>query len=143
MKLNTQYHDVLNYEEKDIITFKRGIPGFDHLRKFILVPVEENNSFYILHSIEDNTIGIVVVSPFDLFKNYEFDLSEDKAAELKIKSEEDVFVVNTVTLNSKLEHITINLKAPIVININQNVGEQLILDKAEYPIKYPLFKGGV
>ncbi len=64
-------------------------------------------------------------------------------SELNIKDNKDVLVVNTVTLNSKLENITINLKAPIVINTNDKIGEQLILDNVDYPIKYPLFKGEV
>lgn len=143
MKLNTKCHGVLEYNEKDIIVFKKGIPGFEHLKKFILAPAEENNLFYVLHSIEDKDIGIVAASPFNVLRDYEFELNEDKAAELKIKSVEDIFIVNTVTLNSLLENITINLKAPIVINIKENIGEQLILDKMEYPIKYPLFKGEI
>ncbi|ADK14021.1 MULTISPECIES: flagellar assembly protein FliW [Clostridium] len=141
MELNTKYHGVLSYEEEDIIIFEKGIPGFEHLKKFILVPAEENNLFYILHSIEDLNIGIVVVSPFNVVKNYEFDLNDDKASELNVKSQNDIIVVNTVHLNSKLENITVNLKAPIVINKNENIGEQLILDRVDYPIKYPLFKG--
>lgn len=143
MRLNTKCHGVLEYKEKDIIVFKKGIPGFEHLKKFILVPVEENNLFYILHSVEDSNIGILVASPFNILRDYEFNLNKDKEAELKIESMEDIFIVNTVTLNSLLENITINLKAPIIINIKENIGEQLILDKVEYPIKYPLFKGEV
>jgi len=141
MKLNTKYHGVLNYEEKDIIMFQKGIPGFGNLKKFILVPAEENKLFYILHSIEDVNIGIVVVSPFNVLKSYEFDLNEVKVSELNIKSQKDIIVVNTVNLSSKLENITVNLKAPIIINKNENIGEQLILDEVDYPIKYPLFKG--
>ncbi|AZV55923.1 flagellar assembly protein FliW [Clostridium sp. AWRP] len=141
MKLNTKYHGVLNYENEDILMFKKGIPGFENLRKFILLPAEENKLFYILHSIEDVNIGIVVVSPFNVLKNYEFDLNEIKVCELNIKSQKDIIVVNTVNLSTKLENITVNLKAPIIINKNENIGEQLILDNVDYPIKYPLFKG--
>ena len=141
MKLNTKYHGVLNYEKEDILMFKKGIPGFENLKKFILVPAEENNLFYILHSIEDVNIGIVVVSPFNVLKNYEFDLNEIKVCELNIKSQKDIIVVNTVNLSTRLEDITVNLKAPIIINKNENIGEQLILDNVDYPIKYPLFKG--
>jgi flagellar assembly factor FliW len=143
MELKTKYHGILNYEEKDIMTFKKGIPGFDNLKKFILVPAEENSLFGILQSIEDTDIGIVVVSPFNVCENYEFDIDDDKMSKLNIKDNKDVLVLNTVTLNSKLENITINLKAPIVINTNDNIGEQLILDNVDYPIKYPLFKGEV
>ncbi|MBP2033817.1 flagellar assembly factor FliW [Clostridium algifaecis] len=143
MKLNTKYHGTLSYEKEDIITFKKGIPGFENLKKFIMAPAEENNLFYILHSIEDVNIGIVVVSPFNVLKDYEFDLNDDKISELNIKSQNDIIVVNTVRLSSKVENITVNLKAPIIINKNESIGEQLILDNSNYPIKYPLIKGEV
>lgn len=140
MKLNTKYHGVKEYEEKDIVEFKKGLPGFGNLKKFILFPVEENDVFSILHSVEDEDIGIVVVSPFLFIKEYEFDLKEEKAKELELESHEDVFILNTVTLNSKIEDITINLKAPIVINIKRRLGEQIILDNLNYDIKHPLFR---
>lgn len=140
MKLNTKYHGVKEYEEKDIVEFKKGLPGFEKLKKFILFPVEENEVFSILHSVEDEDIGIVVVSPFLFIKDYEFDLKEEKAKELELESHEDVFILNTVTLSSKIEDITINLKAPIVINIKRRLGEQIILDNPNYDIKYPLFR---
>ncbi|WP_123053464.1 flagellar assembly protein FliW [Clostridium sp. JN-1] len=143
MKLDTRYHGVLNYEKEDIITFKKGLPGFENLKNFILVPAEENKLFYILHSMEDTNVGIIVISPFNVMKDYEFDLNDYKVSELNIKNQKDIIVVNTVNLSSKIENITINLKAPIIINKDENIGEQLILDKSNYPIKYPLLKGEI
>lgn len=140
MELSTKYHGVRKYEESDVIIFKKGIPGFEHLKKFILFKVEENEVFSILHSIEDEAIGLVVVSPFLYIKDYEFDLDNEKMEELKIEKEEDVMVLNTVTVNSKVSDITVNLKAPIVINIKNKTGEQIILDNPNYDIKHLLFQ---
>lgn len=140
MKLTTKYHGVKEYTDEDIITFKKGLPGFESLTKFILFPAEENQLFSILHSIEDEEIGLVLLSPFEAEKDYEFKLSDNKLQELNIKSTEDVLVLNTVTLSSKAEDITVNLKAPIIINIKEKLGEQIILDKDGYKIKHPLFK---
>lgn len=142
MKLNTKYHGVKEYKEDDVITFSKGLPGFEGLRKFILFNIEENEIFSVLHSIENENIGFIVVSPFYTTKDYEFNLGDEKLQELKVKTLEDVMVLSTVTLNSKPENITVNLKAPIVINIKEHLGEQIILDKENYPIKYPLFKEG-
>lgn len=143
MQLNTKYHGTREYEEKDIITFNKGLPGFGKLKKFILFPVEGNQVFNILHSTEDENIGLVVVSPFFSVKNYEFNLSEEKMEELEVESHEEILVLNTVTLNSKIEDVTVNLKAPIIINIKRKLGEQIILDNPNYSIKHPLFEGGV
>lgn len=140
MKITTKYHGIKEYNDKDIISFNKGIPGFEGLKKFILFSVEENELFSILHSIEDAEIGIVLTSPFTNFKDYEFKLSDDKIEDLKITDSKEVLVLNTVTLSSTLEDITINLKAPIVININTKLGEQIILDNEKYMIKQPLFK---
>ncbi|MCT8976139.1 flagellar assembly protein FliW [Clostridium sp. CX1] len=139
MKLNTKYHGVREFEEKDIITFKKGLPGFEQLKKFILFTVEDNEVFSILQSTEDMNIGLIVISPFNLIKDYELKLDEEKTSELKIERAEEVLVLNTVTLNSKVENITVNLKAPIIINIKSNLGEQIILDNPNYVIKHPLY----
>lgn len=139
MKLNTKFHGVREYNEEDIITFKKGLPGFEDLKRYILFSVEENELFSILHSIEDEKIGIVTMSPFSVFEHYEFKLTDEKIKELDIESPENILVLNTVTLSSKAESITANLKAPIIINIKQGLGEQIILDNECYKIKHPLF----
>lgn len=141
MEINTKYHGIRAYREEDIITFKKGIPGFENLKKFILFQVEENEFFNILHSLEDISVGLVVTSPFNILGGYEIELEDSTLEALKIKKEPDVLVMNTVTLNSKVENITVNLKAPIIINTVEKLGEQIIVDKQEYLIKYPLIQG--
>ena len=42
--------------------------------------------------------------------------------------------------DSDIKKITANLKAPVVINVNENLGEQVIIDKEKYKIKHPLVK---
>lgn len=140
MKLNTKFHGIVEYNEEDVITFKKGLPGFENLRNFILIPLEENSIFTVLHSTEDEEVGLVLVSPFEVEKSYEFKLSDEKISDLKIQASEEVLIFNTVTLNSDVKEITINLKAPIIINIKEKLGEQIIIDNDKYKIKHPLFK---
>ena len=97
----------------------------------------------MLQSIEDKDIGIIVVSPFSWIKDYEFNIDKETEERLNINSPEDVLVLNTVTLGSKLKNITINLRAPLIINTKNKSGEQLILSEEKYAIKHPLFEGGV
>lgn len=140
MKITTKFHGIREYKEKDILTFKKGLPGFEHLKQFILFSLEHNDIFNILQSIEDETIGLVVTSPFVIIKDYEFKLEDNVIERLDIKESADVLVMNTVTLSSRVENITVNLKAPIIINIKEKLGEQIILDKEQYKIKHPLVR---
>ncbi|MBU3214285.1 flagellar assembly protein FliW [Clostridium estertheticum] len=140
MELVTKYHGVREYSNEEIIVFKKGLPGFKELKNFIVFPLEKNKVFSILHSIENVEVGLVLVSPFTIVNDYEFKIPDSYIKELQIGKPEDVLVLTTVTLNSNIKNMTTNLKAPIIINIKEKLGEQLILDNDKYKIKEPLFK---
>lgn len=140
MEVETKYHGIVNFEKKEIIKFNKGLPGFESLKNFILLSVDGSDIFKILHSIEDEEIGLIVVSPFEFVKEYEVELSDEFIDRLSIKKQEDVLILNTVTLNSNISKITANLRAPIIINIKEALGEQIILEDENFSIKYPLIR---
>lgn len=140
MELVTKYHGVRTYSDEDIIVFKKGLPGFKELKSFIIFPLEGNEVFNVLQSVENIEIGLVLISPFTVLTDYEFKIPDSNIKELEIASGEDVLVLTTVTLNSNIEEMTTNMKAPIIINVKERLGEQLILDNDKYKIKEILFK---
>lgn len=140
MEILSPVHGKITYDEDEIINFEKSIPGFNDIKRFILKEIE-GSSFKLLQSIDDVTVGFVVISPFQVEENYEINLSEEVIKTLEIKEATDVLLYSLVTLNSKVEKITVNLKAPVVINVNNKKAEQFIIDKEKYKIKHPLMKG--
>lgn len=140
MEILSPVHGKITYDEDEIINFEKSIPGFNDIKRFILKEIE-GSSFKLLQSIDDVTVGFVVISPFQVEEDYEINLSEEVIKTLEIKEATDVLLYSLVTLNSKVEKITVNLKAPVVINVNNKKAEQFIIDKAKYKIKHPLMKG--
>ncbi|MFW2487071.1 flagellar assembly protein FliW [Clostridium chromiireducens] len=138
MKFISKVHGEMKYEENDIVTFNKGIPGFNDLKKFILLDLDEYEPFKLLQSLEDDEISLILTSPYEFFNDYEIKLSEDTVENLEIQSSEQVMILTTVTLNSDVKKITTNLQGPIVINTSNNIGEQIILDNAKYKVKSPL-----
>lgn len=138
MKVISKIHGEIKYEEKNIITFNRGIPGFEELRKFIIVDLEDYEPFKLLQSLENDEIALVVTSPYEFFKDYEFKLNDETVRNLKIQYPGQAMIMTTVTLNLDVKKITTNLQAPIVINTSNNIGEQIILDDSKYKVKCPL-----
>ena len=120
------------------ILFEKGIPGFENYRYFNVNIVEGIKRFYHIVSKEDSNIGFISISPFDIKKDYEIDLDDEFIKELDIKHEKDVLVICLITLGKSLKDSTANLKAPIIINIKNNRGKQLILQDDKYKIKEPL-----
>jgi Uncharacterized protein conserved in bacteria len=138
MKFISKTHGEIEYEEDNVITFNKGLPGFNELKKFILLDLQDYEPFRLLQSLEEDEISLIVISPYEFFKDYEFKLSDETIKNLSIESPEQVNVITTVTLNSDVKKITTNLQGPIVINTSNNLGEQIILDNTKYKVKNPL-----
>ncbi|MGL4773761.1 MAG: flagellar assembly protein FliW [Clostridium sp.] len=138
MEFISKVHGKITYEENQKVIFKKGIPGFKGLKEFVLVDLKEYEPFKLLHSLEDEEIGLILTSPFNVDEAYELKLGDDVVKSLEIHSPDDVMVLNSVTLNSKVENITVNMKGPFIINIKSLNGEQIILDNDKYKTKQPL-----
>ncbi len=138
MKFISKVHGEMQYEEHNIITFNKGIPGFNELKKFILLDLKGYEPFKVLQSLENDEISLIVTSPYEFFNEYEIKLSEETIKNIKIESPEKAMILTTVTLNSDVKKITTNLQGPIVINTSNNFGEQIVLDNSKYKVKSPL-----
>ncbi len=138
MEIMTRDFGKVNIEEDKIIKFPEGVPGFKEEDEFVLLPLDEDSLFVIMQSIKTPELAFITLEPRNLIKDYEFIISEKTENLLKIDSIKDIILLNIVTIKEKLENMTINLAAPLVININKNLGKQVILDDNKYPVKYKL-----
>lgn len=120
------------------ILFKKGLPGLQEYKKFSLEDIEDCEQFKLLQSKDEADLGIILISPFDVDKDYEVNLSDEIIESLEIESPKDVFLYTTVTLNSNVEKITTNLMAPLIINSKNGLAEQVILQNNHYAIKHPI-----
>ncbi|MGL5750138.1 MAG: flagellar assembly protein FliW [Paraclostridium sp.] len=123
------------------IIFEKGILGFEEYREYEIFDIESNPIFKEIKSKREGNIGFIIVSPFEIEENYDIEIDKGTLNELHIKSPKDVLLYNIVTLNESIESSTINLRAPIVINTNNNLAKQIILQDEKYNIKHPLIRG--
>lgn len=129
----------IEIKKENILYFKEGLPGFEDYREFVLLPYSEDSPFIIMQSLKEADIAFITVEPGNLIDNYEFEISDKAEKELKINDIEDILVLNIITLKDKMEEITVNLSAPLVINMYKKLGKQIILNNQKYKVKYPLF----
>ena len=122
----------LEIEEKDIILFEFGIPGFEELKKFYILNLEETNPILWLVSLENKDISFPVIPPTGVRIDYSYDISQDIVDYLELKKPEDVFTLSILTIREKKENITINLAAPILISLVNNKALQYILENFDY-----------
>lgn len=132
MKISTKFFEEVEIDENLIINFENGIPGFEDLKEYVVLDIEDRN-FKCLQSVKEKDICLLIISPWDYFKDYEINLSNNETNELEIKDEKEVMVYNIITVREG--KITVNLVAPIVINILNNKAKQIVLSNSKYSIR--------
>ncbi|AQS59834.1 flagellar assembly protein FliW [Desulforamulus ferrireducens] len=121
----------------DKIIFPQGLPGFENLSEFSISPLPET-PFYYLESLEDENICFLLVNPFDFSRSYEFEIPAPVEELLQIKELNEVTVFTIVNTSQGLEKATVNLQAPIIINVTNGRGMQVVLNDPSYKIREPL-----
>ena len=131
--LGTQFDD-----SEAHIVFPLGIPGFEKNRKFQLFQQHVDDVVGYLQSVDDPDLTFSVFAPESLNIFYEFILSDEEQALLKLERAEDVVLLlvayrQTVEENSEAQgsRINANFMAPLVINIESRLGLQKPLYRAE------------
>ncbi len=129
----------IEVDEKDIIYFQDGLPGFPDKHEFVLIGDEEQPIKW-LQSLEDGSLALPVTSPFLVFPAYDVEIPDEDVAELGITSPEEaaLLVVLVIPPGRPLD-MTANLRAPIVVNVNTKKAKQVVVLNEEYPIRYPVF----
>lgn len=123
------------------IEFTVGPLAFEEFKKFAVIDAGEKDfPFKLMQSLEEESLGFIITEPFIFNPEYDFELGEDILQELKIEEPEDIMVYVLLVIPEKMEQITANMAAPIILNINKKLAKQVILEGAEYPTKYLIFQ---
>ncbi len=138
MELSTKNFGLINYDEDKIITFKSGLPGFKYNTKYILID-EEDSEFVFLQSIEDGDLTFILIDLTNFMEDYNPEVKEEQLQDLG-KVGNNLAIYNVCSFKENVEDITVNLMAPVVINIENNTGCQVIAENSQYSIKHKLFQ---
>ena len=93
--------------------------------------------------MDDGDVAFPVADPIQIKEDYKPLVNEEIIAPLGEMTEENTYILVTVTVPKRVEDFSVNLKAPIVINMDSNKGAQIITED-DYPVKfkvYDLLKG--
>jgi flagellar assembly factor FliW len=120
------------FAESEVIDFPWGLPGFPTLRRWLPLTVESHPSFVWFQSLEDHEVAIPTVDPWLLFETYDPKLPAYAFTSLEIREASDFATLCVVVVTPNAEEMTINLMAPIVVNLRSHKGRQIMLDNSVY-----------
>lgn len=138
MIIQTKYLGEIKVDKEKVIYFEEGLPGFVEETQFVLLHLPGNEVFQTLQSIHSPHLAFIVTSPYHFYDSYELKLDEALIRKLKIKKEEEVAIYTIVTLKDPFHTSTVNIKAPLIINLTNRLGKQYILNDETYSTKAPI-----
>ncbi|MDD6481650.1 MAG: flagellar assembly protein FliW [Lachnospiraceae bacterium] len=143
MKANTRIFGEIDIADDKIITLEKGMIGFPDLNHFALIFNEEkeqkDTSIMWLQSMDDPDIAFPVMVPDAVKEDYSPNVNEELVEPLGTLTPENTYILVTVTVPKKVEDFSVNLKAPIVINLDNLKGVQMIVED-DYPVKYKVYE---
>ena len=142
MKVNTRLFGEIEIEKEKIICFENGIIGFSDCKQFTLIFDEtedgERKNISWLQSLDEPSFALPVMDPLLVKDDYNPQVEYELLKGLGNLTEENTYVLVTVTVPSDIKKLSVNLKAPIVINVDELKAEQLIVEDG-FPVKYMIY----
>ena len=122
------------------IRMPQGVLGFPEYTEFCLVDPGDETLILWLQSLQNPDIAFPLLEPKIFRPDYAARLSAAELRELKLENINQSAVFSILTIPDDITQMTANLKAPLVINLKEQIARQVVLQENEYTIKHMMFK---
>lgn len=113
------------------LAVKCPILGFEETKNMEFYQIDE--IFYRLKSCDGEDFSFVMINPYILRPDYDFEIPNYYAELLELNEDSPVEIYTIVAINQPLEESTVNFMAPVVMNKENDSLVQVILDSMMYP----------
>ncbi|MDH5464264.1 MAG: flagellar assembly protein FliW [Thiovulaceae bacterium] len=113
-----------------VLEVKVPILGFESLQSVVVKEVD--TIFSTLHATNDSKISFTVVNPYRLMEDYDFEIPDSVKLSLAIDEQTNIAVYCMVISLEPKEASTVNLLAPLVVNLDKKLLAQVSLNPNKY-----------
>jgi flagellar assembly factor FliW len=142
MRINTKNFGEVEISDEKIICFVNGIVGFPDLKEFALIhdaDREETSAVRWLQSLQEPAFAMPVMDPLAVVPDYNPQVEDELLKPLGELDPDQMLVLVTLTVPSDIKKMSINLRAPLVVQTESRKACQVIVDDEKYPVKYPIY----
>jgi len=139
MKVLTKPYGEIEVEERQRISFPRGLFGFEELREFVLLDATQQ-PFYWLQSLERVEVAFVLIDPRFFRPDYTPDVDPAELSDIGIAEPEGMLIFAIVTIPPAAQRMTANLQGPLIINRNTRAGRQSISSNPLWGVRHVILE---
>lgn len=141
-RVHTKFFGECDYDAADIFSFPDGIPGFEDQQSFLFLNGADAEPLLFLQSISTWSLCFVLLPILVADPEYRIDLTAEETSQLGLPDDrtpvigEDILCAALVCAGTG--EPTANLMSPIVVNLRNRTGMQVIHAESGYSHRYPL-----
>lgn len=131
-----------SYDDAEVLEFPWGLPGFPDSHRWLALNIEAQSTYIWLQSLDDLKVAIPTLDPWLVFEEYDPKLPGYAIAALDIHDASEFAVLCVVVATANAEAMTMNLMAPIIINLRARRARQVMLENSKYVVNEPIPRKG-
>lgn len=135
MEVITSRFGRLDVAPRDVLLFEQGLIGLRTCRRWVVLADAQNSALGWLQCLDDTEVALGVVSPRRFVADYQLRIDRQELHSLQLATARDAHVV--VIVSRRPEGLSLNLRAPLVINVDGRRGRQVIA-KDSLPVRMML-----
>lgn len=135
MLYETKKFGALELDPDAILVFPDGVIGYEDQRHWVLLSESQSDTVGWLQSLDDPGLAFCVVTPGAFVDKYTLKMNRRELHALPWSRQDRSLVLALVSSHGS--HLTMNLRAPVLINLDRYVGRQVICSD-DRPLRYPL-----
>ena len=128
MLIKTSRFGTLELEEKVFIEFPWGIPGFEQVKRFVILE-HRQGPFQWLQAVDEPALAFVVCKPEVL--GFQYSVPSEKGAPISLKEPEDLVVLVMVSFDREQNRISPHRRGPLLFNSSSRLAYQWSMDEEE------------
>lgn len=140
IKVKTTRFGEIEVKGEDLIELPSGLIGFPELKRYVLLDHDKDSPFKWLQSLDDGAIAFVLINPLLFKPEYTVEVTEAEVSDLELKNEDDAVISVIITIPTNPQNMTANLKAPLVFNLQNRKGKQLVLSNSAYTTRHNIME---
>ena len=147
-QIRTAYFGELDYTNGTVFHFPYGLPGFEHENAFLFLKQPHTEPLLFLQSLGYPRLCFILLPILVVDPNYVVNLDPEDLAALNLNPArqprigEDILCAAIVSPGGGEDsEPTANLMAPVVVNLKEQVGMQVIQSGSPYSHRHPIPAG--
>ena len=141
MKVNTRLFGEIDIADDKIVTLEKGIIGFPDLQKFTLIyDLDKGDKALIkwFQSLDEPQFALPVIDPSVILPDYAPSINDELLEPLGELNDDNLLILVTIKVPGDVKQMTVNLRAPLIINADTLKGGQLITED-DNDVRFPIY----